>query len=175
MEPLTVQVTQAHIDEYDRRWDTLDFGEFDDEASIRAPAVALRKALTERGVTAEVRVHIYDEEPSRIVIGDYFCIAPCVVEDNAITGRGPYAFTLFAGEEAWATHVPMDVLATGICAGAERCVYSAYLTSDNVLHDDHESACHNAVAIADEGGDPAIDLLTLLEIGRVREDSVVRA
>ena len=174
MEPLTVRVTQAHIDEYNRRWDALDFdGPFDDEASIRAPAVALRDALAERGVTADVRVHIYEEEPSRIYIGDYFCVAPEVVEDNEITGRGPYAFTLFAGDEAWATHVPMDVLATGIRAGTERRVYSTYVTSDNVLHDDHESACHNAVAIAGEGGDPAIDLLTLLEIGRERDDAVV--
>lgn len=167
MQPLTVQVTQAHIDEYVRRWDQLDFdGPFDDEAGIRAPALALRDALVERGVTADVRVHIYEEEPSRIFIGDYFCIAPDVVEDNEISGRGPYEFTLFAGDEAWATHVPKDVLATGFRAGAERRVYSAYVTGDNALHDDFESAVSVAAARRAEGMRGSVDRVTLQEIAR---------
>ena len=162
MEPLTVQVTQAHIDEFERRWNALESGGDYDETRDRATAIALQEALTARGVTAEVNVYIYDEEPSRIFIGDYFCIAPSVVEDHEYNARGPYEFTLFNGEEAWATHVPLDAIEKRLCNGGPR-VYSAYVTSDNALFDDHDSACANAQAIADEGGDANLDLLTLLE------------
>lgn len=173
MKPLTVQVTRAHVEAFERRWNALDTGGDCDEPRDRATAQALKEALAERGVTAEVRVYIYDEEPSRIYIGDCFCIAPDVVEDHEYSGRGPYEFTLFAGEEAWATHVPLDALEARLRNGGPR-VYSAYLTSDNALFDDFESACHNAHGIAAEGGDPSLDLLTLLETAREPQDAGVR-
>lgn len=173
MKPLTVRVTRAHIEEFERRWNALDTGGDYDEPRDRATALALQEALAERGVTGEVRVYIHEEEPSRIFIGEYFCIAPSVVEDHEYSGRGPYEFTLFDGEEAWATHVPMHALETRLLNGGPR-VYSAYVTSDNALFDDFESACHNAQSIADEGGDASLDLLTLLETAREPQDAGVR-
>lgn len=172
MKPLTVQVTRAHIEAFERRCNALDAGSDYDEPRDRPTALALQEALAERGVTAEARVYIYEEEPSRIFIGEYFCIAPGVVEEHEYSGRGPYEFTLFDGEEAWATHVPMHALDTWLRNGGPR-VYSAYVTSDNALFDDYESACHNAHGIAEEGGDPSLDLLTLLETAREPQDAGV--
>ena len=72
----------------------------------------------------------------------------------------------------WATHVPVSALGKRLRNGGPR-VYSAYVTSDNGLFDDFESAASNAQGIHAEGGDPCVDLLTLLEIDREPQDAVV--
>ena len=172
MQPITVRVTKAHIAEFERRWNALDEGDDYDESRDRATALALQEALEAQGIRAEARVYVYDgEEPDRIFVGDFFCHAPDVVTDFEYNGRdGEFEFTLFAGEEAWARHFPIAEVAEALNGGAPR-IYSAYVTSDNALFDDYESACSNAHAINDEGGDPSLDLLTLREIGREPQET----
>lgn len=175
MEPITVRVTEAHIAEFERRWNALDEGGDYDETKDRATALALQEALQKRRIQAQARVHVYDEEPTRIFIGDFFCLAPAAVSEYEWNGRrAPFDFTLFAGEEAWARHFPVDEVAATLRGTGPR-IYSAYVTSDNALFDDFESGCLNAQAIADEGGTPSLDLLTLREIAREPQDVCIRA
>ena len=165
MEPITVTVTEAHLAEFERRWNALDEGGGYDETKDRATALALKEALQARGITAEVSVHVYDEEPARIYIGDHFCIAPDIVQEREYNGgTGPFEFTLF-GDEAWAIHVPHSQV-EAVLNGAPRRVYTAYVTGDNALHDDLESAVHSADAAEAEGMSGRVDLVTLQEIAR---------
>ena len=106
MKQLTITVTEAHIAESLRRWALEEYVASRD----RATALALQEALEAHGVTDDVRVCVYDEEPARIFIGDCFCRAPGVVDRHERAGTvGVYDFTLFA-EETWAVHVSHDTV-----------------------------------------------------------------
>ena len=106
MDPIAITVTEAHLAEATRRWNALDEGGDYDETSDRATALALQEALQARGITVEVRVHVYDEEPAKIFLGDYFCIAPDIVQEREYNGgSGAFEFDLF-GDNTWGLHVP---------------------------------------------------------------------
>lgn len=162
MKPLIVTVAAAHIAEHERRWNAIEPGGEYDEARDRATAIALQDALNARGVNAPARVCIYEEEPTRIFIGDYFCHAPDSVDRHEHDGAiGPYEFTLFAGEEAWATHVPSNLLATALEGEPQR-VYTLYASSDDRLFDE----LADADAYASHLDDTGLELVTLAELYR---------
>lgn len=162
MKPLIVTVTAAHIAEHERRWHAIEPGGDYDEARDRATAIALQDALNARGVNAPARVCIYEDEPTRIFIGDYFCHPPDSVDRHEHDGAiGPYEFTLFAGQEAWATHVPSNMLAAALEGQPQR-IYTLYASSDDRLFDEFADADEYASYLDDRG----LELVTFAELHR---------